>query len=101
MGLLTGQEGRRKKSTFTDADLKKYAGITREELGEMAKIPPAPTPVPRYLNNRHELQHFLIWRYIGRGTHERENRWMAILVYLRRIGLDSATTLDFAPATHA
>lgn len=51
MGLLIGQEGRRKKSKFTDADLKKYAGITRDELEERAKIPPAPTPVPRYLSN--------------------------------------------------
>lgn len=48
MGLLTGTKGKRKKSQFTDAELKRYAGITREELDERAKIPPEPTPTPRY-----------------------------------------------------
>lgn len=47
-GLLTSQEGRRKKSNFTDADLKRYAGISRDELAERAKVPPAAAPVPRY-----------------------------------------------------
>jgi hypothetical protein len=46
MGLLTGTEGRRKKSQYTDAEVKKYAGITREELDERARRPPDPSLVP-------------------------------------------------------